>query len=118
MLNGPTTHAVGASAEDRAAAFLQRHDYVIVERNYRVKAGELDVIARDGEILCFVEVRSRRDASHGHAAEMVGPAKQRQVARVAALYLELRRPHFTLARFDVVAITGDEIVLIRDGWRL
>ncbi len=116
--SGASTLEVGATAEDRAVAVLERAGYGIVERNFRCKAGELDIVAREHGILCFVEVRSRRDADHGHAAEMVGPRKQRQVSRVAAVYLLGRCPDFTYARFDVVAITGDQIDLIRDAWRL
>lgn len=112
-----TTVDKGASAEARAVALLIRRGYTIVERNFRCKAGELDVVARDGDVLCFVEVRSRADADHGHAAETVGPGKRRQVTRVATSYLALRAPVFVHSRFDVVAITGSEIELIQDAWR-
>ncbi len=114
----PTTIEVGVSSEDRAVDFLQRHGYRIVERNYRCKIGELDIIARDGETLVFVEVRSRRTNIYGSALEAVGPRKQRKVSRVAMQYLSWRRPRFDTARFDVVAITGPEIVLVKDAWRL
>ena len=108
----------GASAESVAATALQRAGYRIVERNYRCLAGELDIVAYDSTILAFVEVRSRADDSHGHAAEMVDRRKQRQVSRVAACYLEDRRPLAAQMRFDVVAITGDDVQLIKDAWRL
>ncbi|HEU0033609.1 MAG TPA: YraN family protein [Kofleriaceae bacterium] len=113
-----TTIEVGANAEDRATAYLIDRGYTIVERNFEIKAGELDIIARDGAILVFVEVRSRANADHGHAVEMITPAKQRQVARIAGFYLQLRRPAYDEIRFDVVAITGDEILLVQDAWRL
>ncbi len=58
------------------------------------------------------------NADHGHAAEMVSAHKQRQVARVAEHYLALREPAYDEARFDVVAITGGQIELIQDAWRL
>ena len=112
-----TTIAQGASGEARATRLLERHGYRIVERNFRCKAGELDIIARDGDVLCFVEVRSRANAEHGHAAEMVTPKKQAQVSRVALMYIGLRNPAFERSRFDVVAITGDDELLIRDAWR-
>ena len=92
--------------------------YEIVERNFRLKAGELDIVARDGDVLCFVEVRSRASAEHGHAAETIGPSKRRQVSRVAELYIAQRAPVFERSRFDVVAITGEQIDLIRDAWRV
>lgn len=113
------TVIAGASAETVALRLLLDSGYRIVERNFRCPAGELDLIARDpGDVLVFVEVRSRTDAEHGHAAEMVDARKQRQVSRVAACYLAARSPEFDEARFDVVAITGDTAELIRDAWRL
>ncbi|MBS1124388.1 MAG: hypothetical protein H6Q90_6616 [Deltaproteobacteria bacterium] len=112
------TVKIGASAEHAATRLLLEHGYRIVERNFRCKAGELDLVARDGTVLVFVEVRSRANADHGHAVEMVGSRKQRQVARVAALYLALRQPAYEEIRFDVVAITGHEAMLIQDAWRL
>ena len=113
-----TTIDVGTRAETGAAAALQRAGYRIVERNFRCKAGELDIIARDGDVLAFVEVRSRASDAHGHAAEMVGPAKRRQVARIAAHYLALKRPAIDRVRFDVVALTGGDIEIFKDAWRL
>jgi putative endonuclease len=118
MVETNTTIARGATAETLATRALVRAGYRIVERNYRCAAGELDIVAQDGPILAFVEVRSRADATHGHAAEMVGRSKQRQVARVAAVYLEHRKPPAERMRFDVVAITGDQVELIKDAWRL
>jgi putative endonuclease len=107
----------GLAAESRAAAHLERAGYRIVERNYRCRAGELDIIARDGDVLVFVEVRSRRSARFGHAVTAISPAKQRQVSRVAAHYVAFKRPRAARYRFDVVAITGDELLVIRDAWR-
>lgn len=111
------TVEAGSEAETAATRLLRAHGYQIVERNFRCAAGELDVIARDGEVLVFVEVRSRADAEHGHAAEQVTPHKQRQVARVAQHYLAMRSPRYERARFDVVAITGGVAELFRDAWR-
>jgi putative endonuclease len=113
-----TTVALGASAEADATRLLLDSGYRIVERNFRCASGELDIVARDGEVLVFVEVRSRADEDHGHAVEMVGRRKQRRVARVAAHYLAVRQPRYDEARFDVVAKTGGELVLIKDAWRL
>ena len=73
----------GASAETAATRLLVDAGYRIVERNFRCKAGELDIVARDGEVLVFVEVRSRSDDEHGSAVEMIRRGKQRRVARVA-----------------------------------
>jgi putative endonuclease len=107
----------GARAERDAAQLLIAAGYEIVERNYRCKAGELDIIARDGDVLVFVEVRSRTDGDHGDALEAIGPRKQRRVVRVARCYLAAAAPVFERCRFDVVAITGGEPVLLRDAFR-
>lgn len=112
-----TTVETGSAAETRAVELLVRRGYRIVERNFRCGSGELDVVARDGDVLVFVEVRSRADDAHGHAAESVGRRKQRQVAKVAMHYIGLRDPVFARSRFDVVAITGDEELLIQDAFR-
>jgi putative endonuclease len=107
----------GAAAERDAAELLIAAGYEIVERNFRCKAGELDIVARDGDVLVFVEVRSRSDDDHGHAVEMIGRAKQRRVVRVARHYLAIAAPGFERCRFDVVAITAGEPVLLRDAFR-
>jgi putative endonuclease len=112
------TRHVGAAAESKAVAFLTRCGFRIVERNFRCKVGELDIVAFDGDVLCFVEVRSRANDRCGDAAVTVTYAKQRKVSRAAQAFLCARRVPFREARFDVVAITGDEVALIRDAWRL
>ena len=113
-----TTSERGASAEAIAARALSDAGYDLVEQNWTCDAGELDIVARQGDVLVFVEVRSRRDGAHGHAAEMVTPAKQRRVTRLAGIYLLARAPAYERCRFDVVAITGDEVEIIRDAWRV
>lgn len=113
-----TTIERGAWSETRAVELLVRKGYRIVERNFRCKTGELDIIARDHGVLVFIEVRSRTDARHGQAVEMVTVAKQRKVTRVAMQYISYRRPLFDEARFDVIGITAGEVVHIVDAWRL
>ncbi|MBL0214693.1 MAG: YraN family protein [Myxococcales bacterium] len=113
-----STKVLGASAEERATVALEAAGYSIVARNWTCAVGELDVVARDGDILVFVEVRSRASASHGHAAEMVTASKRAKVTRVAQMYLGLERPAFAECRFDVVAITAGELAIVKDAWRL
>lgn len=108
----------GASAEADAVAALIAADYDIVDRNWKCDVGELDIVARDGHILVFIEVRYRADDEHGHAALMVTARKRHQVTRVARAYLALVQPDFTDCRFDVVAITGNTIDIIQDAWRV
>lgn len=109
---------LGARGEDRASRALRARGYRVVERNFRCTQGELDAVAFDGDTLVFVEVRSRADDRHGGGLAAVGHAKQRRVARVAAAYLSIRRPRFDRCRFDVVAITGDDLVIIQDAFRV
>ena len=113
----PSTTARGQRAEDRAAEFLSRRGYQIVERNWRSELGELDLIAIESGDLVFVEVRSRADGSSGGPEETVGRTKQRQLARAASAYLAERAPTFNTCRFDVVAITGDDIALFVNAFR-
>jgi putative endonuclease len=110
--------ARGASAEADATRLLVGAGYRIVERNFRCKAGELDIVARDGDVLVFVEVRSRSNDEHGSAVEMIRRTKQRRVARVATYYLATVAPVFDECRFDIVAITAGEPVLIKDAFRV
>jgi putative endonuclease len=98
------TRARGRVGEDAACAFLAAAGYRIVERNVTTKAGEIDVIALDGEVLCFVEVKARGDDEHGPAVAFVGPRKQRRLARSAALYLAARPQRGRAVRFDVLGL--------------
>lgn len=97
----------GRAAEDLAAAHLAGQGLHILARNYRVAGGEIDLIARHGAELVFVEVRSRRSAAFGSAAESVTPSKRRRLLLAAQHYLATlgqRTP--PPCRFDVISITG------------
>ncbi len=113
----PAPNAIGAAAEDRAVAALEAAGYEIITRNWKRDLGELDVVAWDRDVLVFVEVRSREDDEYGHAAEMVNWHKRGRVTKVAYLYLVLERPAYEKCRFDVVAVTGPSIEIIKDAWR-
>jgi putative endonuclease len=108
----------GRASEERAVTALEERGYCIVERNYRCRLGEIDIVAREGDTLVFVEVRSRSSADRGTALDTVTPAKQRRIARVAQHYLTFRRPVFRQCRFDVVGITEGRLDLVRDAFRL
>lgn len=110
--------AIGRRAEDRAAEALVAAGYRLVERNVRLRVGELDAVAYDGDTLVFIEVRSRKDDRFGGGLAAFPHAKQRRVARVAAAYLAVRRPVFDRCRFDVVAITGPDLVIVRNAFRI
>jgi len=109
--------AAGGDAEDRAAELLARHCLAIVARNYRTRLGEIDLIARDGECLVFVEVRSRADDSHGDALESIGPRKRHRLVAAARLYLS-DIPRWPPCRFDVVAVDAGDARWIRDAFEV
>ena len=95
---------LGKSGEDLACQELERRGYAIVARRYRVRGGELDIIARDGEVLVFVEVKTRAGRRFGDAAEAVTFAKQRRIADLASDYLVRQHVSECACRFDVVSI--------------
>ncbi|MDX1607332.1 MAG: YraN family protein [Candidatus Competibacterales bacterium] len=115
-----STQAQGQAAESLASLYLERHGLRLVERNYRCRAGELDLIMRDGAQWVFVEVRSRRAGRHGGPLDSVTPHKQRRLLRAAAHYLQRRRIDAP-CRFDVVGILHDgsetHIDWIRDAFQ-
>jgi putative endonuclease len=114
----PSTRDVGGDREAHAAEHLRSLGYTILAQNYRCPPGEIDLVALDGTTLVIVEVRSRANPEHGHAAEMVDWKKQKRVARVARYYLGVERPSYESVRFDVVAITGTKLDHIVDAWRV
>lgn len=98
----------GLAAESEAAAYLSRIGYVVSERNWRCRTGELDLIAADGDTIVIVEVRSRTAGGRfGTAVEAVTPRKQAQVRATAQVYLRFAGKEGMRIRFDVVAVTFD-----------
>ncbi|AJE04173.1 YraN family protein [Geobacter pickeringii] len=96
---------LGSQGEELAVSFLKGLRYRILERNFRCKGGEIDIVAQDGATLVFVEVKSRRTADYGPPQLAVTPFKQRQISKAALTWLASRRKLDSGARFDVVAIT-------------
>ncbi len=83
---------------------------MILEHNYRCRFGEIDLIAKDGQYLVFIEVKYRKDGLSGRSLEAVTPAKQRVIGRVAQLYLTVQyRNENVPCRFDVIGIDGDRL---------
>ena len=99
-------NAVGCGAT-AAARLLKHMGYRIIEKNYRNAIGEIDIIARDGHSLVFVEVKARRSGRFGSAKGAITRKKQQQLSRTALLYLKESGQSEASARFDVVAIDGD-----------
>lgn len=99
----------GDRGEAIVAAYLRKQGYTVLETQFRTRRGEIDIIARSPEdILCFVEVKTRKDDSFAQAREFVTPAKQRRIRAAAQMYLVLRADMDTLCRFDVAEVySGD-----------
>lgn len=98
----------GRSAERRAERHLLDQGLDLLERNYRCRSGEIDLIVRDGETLVVVEVRERRDSTHGSAVESITAAKRRRIISATRHYLARRGDaDGSPLRFDVIGIDGD-----------
>ena len=96
----------GAESEAAAAAFLEGRGLTILERNYRCRLGEIDLVARDGATTVFVEVRQRASGAFGGAAESITHAKRAKLLRAAEHYLSRLR-ELPQCRFDALLIEGD-----------
>jgi putative endonuclease len=97
--------AIGRSAEDIAAEFLARNDVRILERNFRRRLGEIDIIGRVGDVLIIAEVRTRSSEAFGGAAASVDFVKQRKIIRATEQLLQKRRDFAQLrVRFDVLVV--------------
>lgn len=103
-LAGRDNKTIGARGEEIACAYLKGQKFTIVERNFRCKGGELDIIAREGKTLVFVEVKARRTLSFGPPQMAVTPFKQRQISKAALTWLARKKQFGVNARFDVVAV--------------
>ncbi len=108
---------LGRRGEERALRWLKSQGYRIVARNWRWRGGEVDLIARDGDYLVFIEVKTRTDEGFGRPEEALTPAKRERLIRAARHYVATYRPELEL-RFDVVAIEGEEIRLYRDAFQV
>jgi len=95
---------IGKKGEDLAAEFLKRSGYKIIERNFRIRGGEIDIVALDGNTLVYVEVKSRSSYKFGRPEEAVTPFKIKFLKRAAKFYKNSRRNLPDLERIDVVAI--------------
>lgn len=96
----------GKSGENLAVEELERRGYAILDRRYRTRHGEIDIVAQDGDTIVFIEVKARMTAERGTAVEAVTPAKRRRLVSMAVDYLARKRLTDRPCRFDVVAIDG------------
>ncbi len=112
--------ALGTQGEASAAQWYEDNGYEILERNWRRREGEVDLIVRRGSTVAFCEVKTRSSDRYGTGAESVVPAKQRRIRRLAARWLSELTPASGRARvdvrFDVVAITAEQVEVIQDAF--
>jgi len=97
----------GQSGEEAAVAFLKKQGYRILEKNYRVKVGEVDIIAEHKKTVVFIEVKSRADEEYEAPIEAVTPHKQHKIIQTAQIFLLRNKIVDRAIRFDVVSISGD-----------
>ncbi|MDP2319728.1 MAG: YraN family protein [Acidobacteriota bacterium] len=112
---------LGLEGEALAAAELERLGYQILDRRYRSRFGEIDLIAKDGPTVVFVEVKTKTDSRFGDPAEMVTTQKQRRLVSMAEEYVSGHQLHATPCRFDVVAVDASiqpaRIKVYKDAFR-
>lgn len=109
--------SVGTAYEEKTAEYLQSRGYFILCRNFRCRQGEIDLIARQGGYLVFIEVKYRKTGGSGRPEEAVTLGKQRAICRTADYYrLCQGLGEETPCRFDVVAILGEEIILYQNAF--
>ncbi len=112
---GKRNQELGRSGEDAAVRYLARRGYEIVERNWTCFAGEADIIARDGDVLVFIEVKTRSDLSMGFPSEAVTKDKRERYEKIACAYVADHELNEMLLRFDVmgILIVDDERMMVR-----
>jgi putative endonuclease len=108
--------ARGAAGEALAAAWYEAAGYDVVDRNWRCRDGELDLVCRLGATIVFCEVKARRTAAYGMPAEAVTAAKRRRIRRLAARWLADRDVRGAAVRFDVAAVLGSRVEVITDAF--
>ncbi|MBQ6936888.1 MAG: YraN family protein [Clostridia bacterium] len=118
---------MGQKGEETAVKILAKQGYKIIERNFRTKMGEIDIIARDKEYTCFVEVRLRKNNNFGTPADTIDARKRQRIINTAKYYAQKKRIYDTPMRFDVVVINADTFgeelsnisaEVIKDAFRL
>lgn len=108
---------VGSCYEELAAAYLQKKGYRILERNYRCRQGEVDLICSQGGYLVFVEVKYRATAKLGSPLEAVDARKQKRIREASLYYMYSHgMPEDCPCRFDVVGILGEQVELVQDAF--
>jgi putative endonuclease len=118
---GPFRLPLGDRGEAAACKFLKKKGYDLIEKNYQCKLGEIDVIAKRGGRIAFIEVKTRTSAQYGAPQEAVNPVKQEKIFKIASWYLKEKRISGMPVAFDVVSVLWKEgqppeITLIPDAF--
>lgn len=117
-MEGKNNRKGAAEGENAACELLERSGYRILERNFSTRRGEIDIIAKDGGVYVFVEVKSRSGTAFGYPEEAVTPAKQYRIAGAAASWLAARGVKNKPCRFDVVTVLDGRAELIKGAFDL
>lgn len=117
------TKQLGDRGEELAARYLERAGWMIVDRNFRMGRKEIDLIARRGEVIAFVEVKTRAGLGYGHPLEAITWKKRREIQQVAAAWIDRKGREEDTYRFDAVAVQvggggAPTIEHVEDAWRM
>ncbi|WP_022667984.1 YraN family protein [Desulfospira joergensenii] len=104
---------LGKSGEKQAARYLKKQGYILVETNYKTRFGEIDIIARDKDVLCFIEVKARSEIQKALPRQAVNPAKQKKIINTASFFLKEQKLTDQRARFDVI-----EMIPSNGDWQI
>jgi putative endonuclease len=107
---------VGDAGEEAVAAWYVAQGYEVLDRNWRCRLGELDVVCRRGHVVVICEVKTRRSTAFGHPIEAVTAAKQRRLRRLGARWLDERQIRCTTVRFDVAGVSGSTIEVVEGAF--
>ncbi|OGS22481.1 MAG: YraN family protein [Elusimicrobia bacterium RIFOXYA2_FULL_39_19] len=108
----------GNIGEQKAAEYLLKNGYKILENNFKTRYGEVDIIAEDKKDVVFIEVKNRSSMNYGLPQEAIDRRKQLKIAKTALMYLKSKNLINKNMRFDVVAITNEKIELIKNAFQI
>ena len=111
-----TRREVGVSGEDLAAAWYEANGYEVIDRNWRCRHGELDLVLRNGRQVVFCEVKARTGVGFGTPAEAITRDKKQRIRFLAARWLEDAKPRPAEIRFDVAAVLGDDVEVLEGAF--
>lgn len=107
---------IGGNYEIKACEYLESKGYTVLENNYHCRFGELDIIARKGDTIIFVEVKYRKSKSMVHALESVGYSKQLVISNCAKYYLTVSKLFNSACQFDVIGFEGEELIHVKNAF--